>query len=414
MKKKTRKTKLLPMVLAIALAGNTAVCINAEAVKTVDSDAKSAELEVSVCKPEEHIWSEWTVVTEANCTTEALEKRICKECRTEETRILEVNDAHEMVSDDENADEDTQDPMKDPELTPMADPDEAILDPDIPADDKAGTDEWISEADNEPEEELDNEPEEELPEIDPDTIDSDFTEFDWDDEEYLTYASCTSTEIVTEYDPETAVSTIEVAKDPEKPEETESVEGMTVPGGTTKIIRDAEGNLTDVAISLGIYEVRNGFSLSSDAGTLHSITLRHRDFPSMDWITLTAKKPASDLGIRLYDTGKEMILSMSENKKILEIVKVENEEDSIVLTMSEGSICRINQKIRRILAEEETFSDRINQVRFCLNEDGVWETKFEYVEKDRKETEMLYWIVPYEDIASEPIVITVYKDTEQG
>ena len=49
------------------------------------------------------------------------------------------------------------------------------------------------------------------------------------DEEYASYVSSTSTDIVTEYDPETAVGTIRVAKkDSDDPTETEEVTGMTV------------------------------------------------------------------------------------------------------------------------------------------------------------------------------------------
>lgn len=64
------------------------------------------------------------------------------------------------------------------------------------------------------------------------------------DEEYASYASSTSTDIVTEYDPETAVGTIRVAKkDSDDPTETEEVTGMTVPAGTTEIKKDADGKM---------------------------------------------------------------------------------------------------------------------------------------------------------------------------
>ncbi len=64
----------------------------------------------------------------------------------------------------------------------------------------------------------------------------------------LLFASSTSTDIVTEYDPETAVGTICVAKkDSDDPTETEEVTGMTVPAGTTEIKKDADGNITDLA-----------------------------------------------------------------------------------------------------------------------------------------------------------------------
>lgn len=90
------------------------------------------------------------------------------------------------------------------------------------------------------------------------------------DEEYASFASSTSTDIVTEYDPETAVGTICVAKkDSDDPTETEEVTGMTVPAGTTEIKKDADGNITDLAVSTAIDEVKNGFSLTSENKKLH-------------------------------------------------------------------------------------------------------------------------------------------------
>lgn len=113
-------------------------------------------------------------------------------------------------------------------------------------------------------------PEEDLPE-------EDLSEEDID-EEYASFASSTSTDIVTEYDPETAVGTICVAKkDSDDPTETEEVTGMTVPAGTTEIKKDADGNITDLAVSTVIDEVKNGFSLTSENKKLHSISISDKN-----------------------------------------------------------------------------------------------------------------------------------------
>ena len=98
---------------------------------------------------------------------------------------------------------------------------------------------------------------------------------------------------MTEYDPETAVGTICVAKkDSDDPTETEEVTGMTVPAGTTEIKKDADGNITDLAVSTAIDEVKNGFSLTSENKKLHSISISDKKNPKDHWITLSAKESA--------------------------------------------------------------------------------------------------------------------------
>ena len=127
------------------------------------------------------------------------------------------------------------------------------------------------------------------------------------DEEYASYASSTSTDIVTEYDPETAVGTIRVAKkDSDDPTETEEVTGMTVPAGTTEIKKDADGNITDLAVSTAIDEVKNGFSLTSENKKLHSISISDKKNPKDHWITLSAKESATELGIRLRNGNNKI------------------------------------------------------------------------------------------------------------
>ena len=133
------------------------------------------------------------------------------------------------------------------------------------------------------------------------------------DEEYASYASSTSTDIVTEYDPETAVGTIRVAKkDSDDPTETEEVTGMTVPAGTTEIKKDADGNITDLAVSTAIDEVKNGFSLTSENKKLHSISISDKKNPKDHWITLSAKESATELGIRLRNGNNKIIITLTE------------------------------------------------------------------------------------------------------
>ena len=162
-------------------------------------------------------------------------------------------------------------------------------------------------------------PEEDLPE-------EDLSEEDID-EEYASYASSTSTDIVTEYDPETAVGTIRVAKkDSNDPTETEEVTGMTVPAGTTEIKKDADGNITDLAVSTAIDEVKNGFFLTSENKKLHSISISDKKNPKDHWITLSAKESATELGIRLRNGNNKIIIILTENEKPLNIIKVSDTE----------------------------------------------------------------------------------------
>lgn len=288
-------------------------------------------------------------------------------------------------------------------------------------------------------------PEEDLPE-------EDLSEEDID-EEYASYASSTSTDIVTEYDPETAVGTIRVAKkDSDDPTETEEVTGMTVPAGTTEIKKDAEGNITDLAISTSIDEIKNGFSLTSEKKKLHSIAIINKEAPKNHWITLSAKETASELGIHLHNENNKIIITLTENEKPLNIIKVSDTEKELLLTTSTAGTCVINKAVQNISVDKDgKYSDkktlgRKNQI--ILNdvngsapyleleyvkdevattsasekdEDaarnletkntkaGDSESKGAEAEKQKDPDEELYWIQPYGEENQEPIVITVYK-----
>ena len=273
------------------------------------------------------------------------------------------------------------------------------------------------------------------------------------DEEYASYASSTSTDIVTEYDPETAVGTIRVAKkDSDDPTETEEVTGMTVPAGTTEIKKDADGNITDLAVSTAIDEVKNGFSLTSENKKLHSISISDKKNPKDHWITLSAKESATELGIRLRNGNNKIIITLTENEKPLNIIKVSDTEKDVILTTSTDGTCVINKAVQNISVDKDgKYSDkktlgRKNQI--ILNdvngsapyleleyvkdevattsasekdEDaarnlktkntkaGDSESKGAEAEKQKDPDEELYWIQPYGEENQEPIVITVYK-----
>ena len=273
------------------------------------------------------------------------------------------------------------------------------------------------------------------------------------DEEYASFASSTSTDIVTEYDPETAVGTICVAKkDSDDPTETEEVTGMTVPAGTTEIKKDADGNITDLAVSTAIDEVKNGFSLTSENKKLHSISISDKKNPKDHWLTLSAKESATELGIRLRNGNNKIIITLTENEKPLNIIKVSDTEKDVILTTSTDGTCVINKAVQNISVDKDgKYSDkktlgRKNQI--ILNdvngsapyleleyvkdetvttsasekdEDaarnletkntkaGDSESKGAEAEKQKDPDEELYWIQPYGEENQEPIVITVYK-----
>ena len=273
------------------------------------------------------------------------------------------------------------------------------------------------------------------------------------DEEYASFASSTSTDIVTEYDPETAVGTICVAKkDSDDPTETEEVTGMTVPAGTTEIRKDADGNITDLAVSTAIDEVKNGFSLTSENKKLHSIAIIDEKDPVNHWITLSAKETASELGIRLRRDGNKIIITLTENEKPLNIIKVSDSEKEVILTTSTNGTCVINKAVQNISVDKDgKYSDkktlgRKNQIILndvngnksyleleyakdetattsvsAKDEDaagvlengntkaGNSESKGSDAEKQKDPDEELYWIQPYGEENQEPIVITVYK-----
>lgn len=472
MRKKSKSAAILAVVMAMTLAGSSAVYAeensSAKTAETDDNekeDTRAAENEPAPCNEGEHELIESKVVL-PTCTERGYTIYKCKVdgCTYEEKRDETAALGHELkeVSIQEaTADkpgvitykcqrqgcdytELAEIPVKNTNTVDGktdASEEDKNSNTENASVDKDSTSGKIDPADSDTSADSKNEDaEEDLPDEDI-------------DEEYASYASSTSTDIVTEYDPETAVGTIRVAKkDSDDPTETEEVTGMTVPTGTTEIRKDADGNITDLAVSTAIDEVKNGFSLTSENKKLHSIAIIDEKDPVNHWITLSAKETASELGIRLRRDGNKIIITLTENEKPLNIIKVSDTEKDVILTTSTDGTCVINKAVQNISVDKDgKYSDkktlgRKNQI--ILNdvngsapyleleyvkdetvttsasekdEDaarnletkntkaGDSESKAAEAEKQKDPDEELYWIQPYGEENQEPIVITVYK-----
>ena len=472
MRKKSKSAAILAVVMAMTLAGSSAVYAeensSAKTAETDDDekeDPRAAENEPAPCNEGEHELIESKVVL-PTCTERGYTIYKCKAdgCTYEEKRDETAALGHELkeVSMQEaTADkpgvitykcqrqgcdytELAEIPVKNTNTVDGktdASEEDKNSNTENASVDKDSTSGKIDPADSDTSADSKNEDaEEDLPDEDI-------------DEEYASYASSTSTDIVTEYDPETAVGTICVAKkDSDDPTETEEVTGMTVPAGTTEIKKDADGNITDLAVSTAIDEVINGFSLTSENKKLHSISISDKKNPKDHWLTLSAKESATELGIRLRNGNNKIIITLTENEKPLNIIKVSDTEKDVILTTSTDGTCVINKAVQNISVDKDgKYSDkktlgRKNQI--ILNdvngsapyleleyvkdevattsasekdEDaarnletkntkaGDSESKAAEAEKQKDPDEELYWIQPYGEENQEPIVITVYK-----
>lgn len=472
MRKKSKSAAILAVVMAMTLAGSSAVYAeensSAKTAETDDDekeDPRAAENEPAPCNEGEHELIESKVVL-PTCTERGYTIYKCKAdgCTYEEKRDETAALGHELkeVSMQEaTADkpgvitykcqrqgcdytELAEIPVKNTNTVDGktdASEEDKNSNTENASVDKDSTSGKIDPADSDTSADSKNEDaEEDLPDEDI-------------DEEYASYASSTSTDIVTEYDPETAVGTIRVAKkDSDDPTETEEVTGMTVPAGTTEIKKDADGNITDLVVSTAIDEVKNGFSLTSENKKLHSISISDKKNPKDHWLTLSAKESATELGIRLRNGNNKIIITLTENEKPLNIIKVSDTEKDVILTTSTDGTCVINKAVQNISVDKDgKYSDkktlgRKNQI--ILNdvngsapyleleyvkdetvttsasekdEDaarnletkntkaGDSESKAAEAEKQKDPDEELYWIQPYGEENQEPIVITVYK-----
>ena len=450
--RRNKKSRILAVLLAVSLSGSSAVYAQAEEVNNPDPD-------IEICG-EEHEMKEVQVV-EPTCTEAGYVLWKCSSCDYEEKRDLKKALGHDLeVFSTEEATEDTPGKVvyrckrekcdyTETNIISVAEPgtDDKENDKDnnpgnneksdVPADpnenDKTDNNgETKPDTGNESGEDSDKTEkpavdEEELPDVDV-------------DEEYASYASSTSTEVVAEYDPTTASHTIKVAKDAKHPEEVEEIEGKTVADNTARISRDEQGNITDLAISTEIEKIKNGFSLTSEAKTLKSISIINAKDLSNDWFTLNAGKTAGELGIHVEYTKDEIVLTLTENKKILNIVNVTEDETTITMKTSTGGSFGIRKNLQKFSTKlEGVVKGTKNRIVLKGTEGAKPSVELSYVKEKReddtavKETaekdnetenkendedsanaeeernEEHYWIRAYNDEVEDPIVITVYK-----
>ena len=450
--RRNKKSRILAVLLAVSLSGSSAVYAQAEEVNNPDPD-------IEICG-EEHEMKEVQVV-EPTCTEAGYVLWKCSSCDYEEKRDLKKALGHDLeVFSTEEATEDTPGKVvyrckrekcdyTETNIISVAEP--GTDDKENDKDNKPGN----GEKSDVPADPNENDKTDNNGETKPDTgnesgEDSDKTEepavdeeelLDVDvDEEYASYASSTSTEVVAEYDPTTASHTIKVVKDAKHPEEVEEIEGKTVADNTARISRDEQGNLTDLAISTEIEKIKNGFSLTSESKTLKSISIINAKDLSNDWFTLNAGKTAGELGIHVEYTKDEIVLTLTENKKILNIVNVTEDETTITMKTSTGGSFGIRKNLQKFSTKlEGVVKGTKNRIVLKGTEGAKPSVELSYVKEKReddtavKETaekdnetenkdndedsanadeernEEHYWIRAYNDEVEDPIVITVYK-----
>jgi hypothetical protein len=454
--RRNKKSRILAVLLAVSLSGSSAVYAQAEEVNNPDTD-------IEICG-EEHEMKEVQVV-EPTCTEAGYVLWKCSSCDYEEKRDLKKALGHDLeVFSTEEATEDTPGKVvyrckrekcdyTETNIISVAEPgtDDKENDKDNDKDNNPGN----NEKSDVPADPNENDKTDNNGETKPDTgnesgEDSDKTEKpavdeeelpDVDvDEEYASYASSTSTEVVAEYDPTTASHTIKVAKDAKHPEEVEEIEGKTVADNTARISRDEQGNITDLAISTEIEKIKNGFSLTSEAKTLKSISIINAKDLSNDWFTLNAGKTAGELGIHVEYEKDKITLTLTENKKILNIVNVTEDETTITMKTSTGGSFGIRKNLQKFSTKlEGVVKGTKNRIVLKGTEGAKPSVELSYVKEKReddtavKETaekdnetenkendedsanaeeernEEHYWIRAYNDEVEDPIVITVYK-----
>lgn len=248
------------------------------------------------------------------------------------------------------------------------------------------------------------------------------TESDTEDDSQ-SYSSSISTDIITEYDPETAYSTMKAVHKPDTADETEDIEGRTVPEDTVDITRDDDGNLTDLSVSTELEEIENGFSVISEAETLRSVSIVNKVNPGAYRITLKSKSPAGEMGIHLKHTKTGVTVALTENKKLLRITRVTEDAKNIILHTSSGGTCEIHKDPGNFTADELNISgEQMDQIFLRDLKSNAPKIGFASsdTENDKEDKnvqqykEKDYWLLPYDEQEQEPVVITIYekiKDT---
>lgn len=439
--RRNKKSRILAILLVVSMIGSSAVYVQAAEVSiTPAAEAEDPDTDIEICG-EEHEMKEVQVV-EPTCTEAGYVLWKCPSCGYEEKRDLKKALGHELeVVSTEEAAENTPGKVVYKCKREKCD----YTETNIISVEEPGTDDKENDKDNKPGNGEKSDVPADLNENDktdnngetkPDTgnesgEDSDKTEepaVDEEelpdvDEEYASYASSTSTEVVAEYDPTTASHTIKVVKDAKHPEEVEEIEGKTVADNTARISRDEQGNITDFAISTEIEKIKNGFLLTSEAKTLKSISIINAKDPSNDWFTLNAGKPAGELGIHVEYTKDEIVLTLTENKKTVNIVTVTEDETTITMKTSTGGSFVIRKNLQKFSTDlDGAVRGTKNRIVLKGTEGAKPSAELSYVKEtenkenaedsanaDENANEEHYWIRAYNDEVEDPIVITVYK-----
>lgn len=454
-----RKAAALALTVAMTMAVSGSVYAEPKSTEVEpgitgnpeESEARSSAADG--CETGKHSWTEWTVTIPADCVTEGQQTRSCEECGISETASIPKTKEHDLKEISRQEATDDKDgfilyackrngcdyqmkeviPAKaasDPEDTEKENP----SDSDTKDENKSG--------ENSKDETKNDNTGDSSTKENPDKNTTDSREIsnktdtekdaeqelpDEDiDKEYASFAYATSSEVVAEYDPETAVSTRKITN-PTDPSDTEEVEGKAVPEGIVEVKRDFDGNITDLAISTSVEEIKHGFSFSSESKTLHSIAINSK-VPGVNWITLTAKEPASELGIRLKQTDDGMIMTLTENEKVIKIVKITEAKKKITMMTSTGGSCEISQAIQKFTVRDKNknFTDiDMNEVVFhemngqnpyielaafkALKAGKTFEDEKKLSQDTAKKDEKYYWIQQYNDESQTPVVITVYE-----
>ena len=429
-----RKAAVLALTVAMTMAVSGSVYAepkSTEAGPGITENPEESEAGSSAaegCEAGHHTWSEWTVTIPADCVTEGQQTRNCKLCKVTETVLIEKNDKHDLKEiSRQEATEDSSgfilyeckregcDYQRKEILLTEEETSSGEVDGEQNQEENTDIDEADinnSDADDTGENDCaENDNEEELPAEDT-------------EEGSASFAYDSSSEIIAEYDPETASGTREIVSDPSDPSSTEEVEGKAVPEGIVEVKKDSDGNITDLAISDSVEEIKHGFSFKSESKTLHSIAIISSKVPGARWIVLNAKKPAFELGIHLKPTENGMIMTLTEDQKPVKIIKIAADKKKLVFTTSTGGSCEINQEIQNFTVNSEAKNStemEVYEVVFggmnsskpyieltssnILKSENISQTGDMSSQKDTK----LYWLQQYNDEAQIPVVITIYQ-----
>ena len=156
---------------------------------------------------------------------------------------------------------------------------------------------------------------------------------------------------------------------------------------------------------------------------MKSISIINAKDLSNDWFTLNAGKPAGELGIHVEYEKDKITLTLTENNKMLNIVKVIEDETTITMKTSTGGSFVIRKNLQKFSTDlDGAVKETKNRIVLKGTEGAKPSVELSYVKEtenkenaedsanaDENANEEHYWIRAYNDEVEDPIVITVYK-----